>query len=541
MSERITSEETARTNADSALQTRIETEEQTRQTNDETLQTNIDNEAQTRETNDSALQNSINAEETARIAAITAEQQARTAAINSLSSEIDENYYTKDEVDEAIANFGGFEVHSTTADITIPKSNIIYLIGPDTSVTGNDKYAEYIYDNGFILIGETTVDLTNYYNKTEINTVTSNLNDAIAAETTRATDAENTISQNLVTSATNLENSITDLDSRKQDNLTQAQLSAISSVPGLSQETDYLKVSLEKDGETIYGGMIGNHNINQENAGKILRINTEGTDLELVKSGLTYKIKEIPSLGEQHVSINCDYNTLTNLKVLPGEIIDITVNLPEQTASDIVYHAMLQFTCDNGNQLANVILKYGNKFFNVCKFPESYLDGLVYQIFIYNDCATILPFGDISVKKKKDSEQDWILDEYSELLHFFKDMGDEGEIHNACPNDIPILSNSINKITTEPKLGIGFDSSNFGNDIVSIVDTTNLGQSYDSHSFNNEIIGIEYEPKLGIGYDSYSLGNKLLEIEIEPNMGNCIDNYKMGNALVEITDTEEPI
>ena len=311
-------------------------------------------------------------------------------------------------------------------------------------------------------------------------------------------------------------------------------------IPALNQETDYLKVSLEKDGETIYGGMIGNHNINQENAGKILRINTEGTDLELVKSGLTYKIKEIPSLGEQHVSINCDYNTLTNLKVLPGEIIDITVNLPEQTASDIVYHAMLQFTCDNGNQLANVILKYGNKFFNVCKFPESYLDGLVYQIFIYNDCATILPFGDISVKKK-DSEQDWILDEYSELLHFFKDMGDEGEIHNACPNDIPILTNSINKITTEPKLGIGFDSSNFGNNIVSIVDTTNLGQSYDSHSFNNEIIGIEYEPKLGIGYDSYSFGNKLLEIEIEPNMGNCIDNYRMGNALVEITDTEEPI
>lgn len=211
LGERITSEETARTNADSALQTRIESEEQTRQTNVETLQTNIDNEAQTRETNDSALQDSINAEETARIAAITAEQQARTTTINSLSSEIDENYYTKDEVDEAIANFGGFEVHSTTADITIPKSNIIYLIGPDTSVTGNDKYVEYIYDNGFILIGETTVDLANYYNKYEINTFTSNLNDSIAAETTRATGAENTISQNIVTSTTNLENKITNL------------------------------------------------------------------------------------------------------------------------------------------------------------------------------------------------------------------------------------------------------------------------------------------------------------------------------------------
>ena len=183
-----------------------------------------------------------------------------SAGVTALSNDLHTNYYTntevynKEEVDEAIANFGGFEVHPSTADVVLPKTNIIYLIGPSAS-TASDLYQEYIYTSGvpsgeFVLIGDTTVDLSNYYQKDdvdgfvsdlngaiideqqartieinslsseidenyytkdEINTFTSNLNDAITAETTRATDTENTISQNLVTSATNLENTITSL------------------------------------------------------------------------------------------------------------------------------------------------------------------------------------------------------------------------------------------------------------------------------------------------------------------------------------------
>ena len=142
-----------------------------------------------------------------------------SAGVTALSNDLHTNYYTntevynKAEVDEAIANFGGFEVHPSTADVVLPKTNIIYLIGPSAS-TAPDLYQEYIYTSGdgFILIGDTTVDLSNYYQKDSIDDFVSDLSADISAETTRATDTENTISQNLVTSATNLENT-------KQDNV----------------------------------------------------------------------------------------------------------------------------------------------------------------------------------------------------------------------------------------------------------------------------------------------------------------------------------
>ena len=75
-------------------------------------------------------------------------------------------YYTKSQVDALISDFGGFEVVATlpTQDI---KTNIIYLLGPIG--TGSDKYEEWIYSNNtWVKIGDTSVDLSNYYNKTEI-------------------------------------------------------------------------------------------------------------------------------------------------------------------------------------------------------------------------------------------------------------------------------------------------------------------------------------------------------------------------------------
>ena len=464
---------------------------------------------------------------------IAEEETTRTSADASILSELHANYYTREEVDHAISEFGGFEVHASLEEITTPKTNVIYLIGPNGIEP--DLYKEYIYYNGdFTLIGETTVDLSNYYNKTDINGFTALLNTSIETETTRATGVENNLDNKidsvsssittqldnvsgvlldeLNTSATNLSNTITSLSSTVDD--TVDFLSA--NIPVLNQETDYLKVSLEQNGETIYGGMIGNHNINQENAGKILRINTEGTGLELVKNGLTYKEKYIPELGEQYVSVNCDYNTLTNLKVIPNETIDLTVNLPLQPKSDIVYHAIIQFTCDTGNKLANVILKYGSDYFNVCKFPTSYIDDLVYQIIIYNDCATIIPFGDDTIKKKDSDEQEWVLNEYSDLLHFFKDMGEEGEVHNGTPVDRPGFTNAIIKIDDEPKFGLCKDSAGFCNSIIKIEDEPKFGLCYSNAGFNNNIVKIDDEPKLGIYIENSNFGNEIIEIELIP-------------------------
>ena len=86
-----------------------------------------------------------------------------TKAVNDLT-----NYYTKSEtytkaeVADYVANFAWFKVVATlpTTDI---KTTIIYLLWPVG--TWADKYEEYIYsNNAWVMIWETSVDLTNYFN-----------------------------------------------------------------------------------------------------------------------------------------------------------------------------------------------------------------------------------------------------------------------------------------------------------------------------------------------------------------------------------------
>ena len=91
------------------------------------------------------------------------------------------NYYTKSEVNSLISDFGGFEVVSTLPAQDI-KTNIIYLLGPIG--TGADKYEEWIYDAAsspatWIKIGETSVDLSNYYTKSEVDTALGGKQDTI--------------------------------------------------------------------------------------------------------------------------------------------------------------------------------------------------------------------------------------------------------------------------------------------------------------------------------------------------------------------------
>lgn len=112
-----------------------------------------------------------------------------------------ENFYTKAEVDALIADFITNTVDDltnyylksetlTTAEIqalvgqitsfevvaTLPvsdiKTNVIYLLGPIGS--GSDRYEEYIYSNNtWVLIGSTSIDLSNYVTITQLNTALS--------------------------------------------------------------------------------------------------------------------------------------------------------------------------------------------------------------------------------------------------------------------------------------------------------------------------------------------------------------------------------
>lgn len=85
------------------------------------------------------------------------------------------NYYTKTEtysqteINEMLANFGGFEVVELTTganphpDVSDPSTKIIYLT-KDSSSSATDPYTEWIYteSDGWEIIGETTVDLSDY-------------------------------------------------------------------------------------------------------------------------------------------------------------------------------------------------------------------------------------------------------------------------------------------------------------------------------------------------------------------------------------------
>lgn len=70
--------------------------------------------------------------------------------------------YSKSEVDTLISNFWWFEVVATLPSTNI-KPNVIYMLWPIW--TWPDKYEEWIYTNStWTKIGETSVDLSNYFN-----------------------------------------------------------------------------------------------------------------------------------------------------------------------------------------------------------------------------------------------------------------------------------------------------------------------------------------------------------------------------------------
>lgn len=103
-----------------------------------------------------------------------------TKSVNDLT-----NYYLKSETytkDEVAALIGAiqqfhYEIYASTSAVTDPQTNVLYLIGPTGS--GADKYEEYVYSNGFVKIGDTSLDLSGYV-------TTSALNTALADYTTTA-------------------------------------------------------------------------------------------------------------------------------------------------------------------------------------------------------------------------------------------------------------------------------------------------------------------------------------------------------------------
>jgi len=101
--------------------------------------------------------------------------------------------YTKTEVDNMVAGTG-FEIAQPTGadnhpDVNNPSPTKIYLV-KDAQSTATDPYTEWIYippqtsggQGTWEIIGETTVDLSDYYNKTETDTLLSGKVDKVAGK-----------------------------------------------------------------------------------------------------------------------------------------------------------------------------------------------------------------------------------------------------------------------------------------------------------------------------------------------------------------------
>ena len=95
-----------------------------------------------------------------------------TNAVNDLTNYYTKsNTYTKTEVNSLVQNFQWFEVVATLPSSDI-KTNVIYLKWPIWS--GDDKYEEWIYSSStWIKIWDTSVDLTNYAQKSEVLVLTN--------------------------------------------------------------------------------------------------------------------------------------------------------------------------------------------------------------------------------------------------------------------------------------------------------------------------------------------------------------------------------
>lgn len=121
---------------------------------------------------------------------------------------IQDTYATTEAVEQLIGEQAHFttQVVNTTADVT--ESGVLYLIKDPTAV-GQDVYKEYLFIDGApVCIGDTTTNLANYYNKTEVD-------DKLSGKANSA---------DVTTSINNLTQSISDVDAKFADYTTSAGL-----------------------------------------------------------------------------------------------------------------------------------------------------------------------------------------------------------------------------------------------------------------------------------------------------------------------------
>lgn len=104
--------------------------------------------------------------------------------------------YNKSEVNDLISSISASSFLVVDRLPTNPLSNVIYLV-PAESPEQDNYYNEYVYINGqWEMIGSTKVDLSNYYNKTQIDEKFNNVNANITTLSDGLQETDNRVTEN---------------------------------------------------------------------------------------------------------------------------------------------------------------------------------------------------------------------------------------------------------------------------------------------------------------------------------------------------------
>lgn len=106
-----------------------------------------------------------------------------SSIITNINNSLMEKTYSKEEVNDIIANRAGFEMVDVLPSKDISPNKIYLLkLKTDNDTTDNDAYDEFIYiNNTWEHVGSFQADFSNYYNKQE---VVNLLNDTLEAVST---------------------------------------------------------------------------------------------------------------------------------------------------------------------------------------------------------------------------------------------------------------------------------------------------------------------------------------------------------------------
>lgn len=107
-----------------------------------------------------------------------------SSIITDINNSLMEKTYSKEEVNDIIANRAGFEIVDTLPSKDISPNKIYLLkLKTDNDTTDNDAYDEFIYiNNTWEHVGSFQADFSNYYNKQEVVNLLNDTLDAVSTE-----------------------------------------------------------------------------------------------------------------------------------------------------------------------------------------------------------------------------------------------------------------------------------------------------------------------------------------------------------------------